>query len=190
MNKFIVIASALLLSATPSMLLASGASHTGLAPKEPIKNTRALTDDEQTVQDLLTLYAEAFEEKSFEKAELAVIPGDFTIIESGYPNWEWDDFRDNHFLAEMKDFTDIDYQIDLIAGELNGDSGFAIYQYTARGKFRGTPTGISGFGTAIIERYNGEWRLHHMHTSAPRAQLEQTAYSKEGEDAGTADAVQ
>jgi len=162
---------------TPSLLLASGASHTGLPPKEPIKNTRALTPDEQVVQDLLNLYAEAFKEKSLEKAEMAVIPGDFTIIESGYPNWEWDDFRDNHFLAEMKDFSDIEYQIDLITGELNEELGFAVYQYKAGGKFRGTPTSIAGFGTAIIEKYQGEWRLHHIHTSAPRSQLEQTAYS-------------
>jgi len=160
-------------------VFASGASHTGLPPKEPIKNTRALTAEEQQIQDLLTLYGEAFEQKSLEKAERAVIPGDFYIIESGYPNWEWEDFRDNHFLAEMKDFTDIDYQIDLMVGETQGTLGFAIYQYTASGKFRGTPTGITGFGTAVLELHEGEWRLHHIHTSAPRKQLEQTAYAND-----------
>jgi len=157
-------------------LFASGASHTGLPPKDPIKNSRALTEDEQIIQDLLDLYGEAMEEKSLEKAERAVIPDDFIIIESGYPNWEWADFRDNHLLVEMEDFSEIDYQMDLITGEFQGSMGFAIYSYTASGKFRGTPTSISGFATAILEKHDGEWRLHHIHSSAPRQQLENTAY--------------
>jgi len=178
MNTYTTVVAALVLL-IPGAVLASGASHTGLPPKEPIIESRPLTPEEQTIQDLLTLYAEAFAEKSLEKAERAVIPGDFYIIESGYPNWEWEDFRDNHFLVEMEDFSDIEYQIDLIVGETQGTLGFAIYKYTAAGKFRGTPTSISGYGTAVLELLDGEWRLHHIHTSAPRQQLEQTAYSKE-----------
>jgi hypothetical protein len=162
----------------PIVVFASGASHTGLPPQEPIKNSRELTKDEQTIQSLLDLYGEAMEEKSLEKAERAVLPNDFIIIESGYPNWQWEDFRDNHLLVEMTDFSDINYQMDLITGELQGTLGFAIYSYTVSGKFRGTPTSISGFATAVLEQYEGEWRIHHIHSSAPRAQLEKNAYSE------------
>jgi hypothetical protein len=178
MNKPTTIFVILLAALMPGLLLASGASHTGLAPQEPIKNLRALTSEEQEIQDLLDLYGEALEEKSLEKAERAVLPGDFIIIESGYPNWEWEDYRDNHLLVEMEDFSDIDYQIDLITGEFQGTLGFAIYSYTASGKFRGTPTSISGFATAILELSNGEWRIHHIHSSAPRQQLEKNDYEQ------------
>lgn len=174
-KKLITITSALII-ALPLTAGASGASHTGLPPQEPIKNLRDLTADEQQIQDLLNLYGEAMEEKSLEKAEQAILTGDFIIIESGYPNWQWEDFRDNHLLVEMEDFSDIDFQMDLITGELKEALGFAIYAYTASGKFRGTPTSISGFATAILEQNNGEWRIHHIHSSAPRAQLEQQAY--------------
>ncbi len=175
-TRFSLVFAALMLGIAPALTFASGASHTGLPPKDPIKNTRALTADEQTIQDLLDLYGAAMAEKSLEKAESAVIPDDFIIIESGYPNWQWEDFRDNHLLVEMEDFSDINYQMDLIAGEFQGTLGFAIYSYTASGKFRGTPTSISGFATAILEQKDGEWRIHHIHSSAPREQLEQKAY--------------
>lgn len=178
MNKPSTIFVSLLAALTPGLLLASGASHTGLPPQEPIKNLRDLTIEEEQIQDLLNLYAEAMEEKSLEKAERAVSTGDFIIIESGYPNWQWEDFRDNHLLVEMTDFSDIDYQIDLITGEFQGTLGFAIYAYTASGKLRGTPTSISGFATAILELKDDEWRIHHIHSSAPRQQLEQNAYDK------------
>ncbi len=177
MKKLIVCLIAFSLT-VPIAAFASGASHTGLPPQEPIKNSRELTKDERTIQNLLDLYGEAMEEKSLEKAERAVMPDDFIIIESGYPNWQWEDFRDNHLLVEMTDFSEINYQIDLITGELQGTLGFAIYSYTASGKFRGTPTSISGFATAVLEQYEGEWRIHHIHSSAPRSQLEQNSYDK------------
>jgi hypothetical protein len=173
----LIISFGLFFAVLPIQVQASGASHTGLPPQEPIKNLRELTPDERILQGLLDLYGEAIEEKSLEKAERAVIPNDFIIIESGYPNWQWEDFRDNHLLVEMTDFSDINYQMSLISGELQGTLGFAIYSYTASGKFRGKPTSISGFATAIVELYENEWRIHHIHSSAPRAQLEKDSYN-------------
>lgn len=140
----------------------------------PIASYRALTADEQTMQTLLDGYAKAMEEKSVALMEQVVIPGDFSTIESGYPNWTWEDFRDNHLLIEMDTFTDVDYTIQLIGGELQDTLGFAIYQYTASGKMKGKSEAISisGLGTAILEKTGNGWRIHHLHTSAPREQLE------------------
>ena len=104
--------------------------------------------------------------------EQAVIPDDFSTIESGYPNWTWEDFRDNHLLVEMDAFSDVNYTIKLITGELQGSLGFAIYQYTASGKMQEKMMSISGLGTAVLEKTNDGWRIHHLHTSAPRSQLE------------------
>ena len=99
------------------------------AVRPPFRNLsqlRALTADEKTVQALLDGYAEAMEDKSVRAMEPVVIPGDFSTIESGYPNWTWEDFRDNHLLIEMDTFTDVDYTIELISGELQDTLGFAI----------------------------------------------------------------
>jgi hypothetical protein len=159
-------------------VFASDGSHTALPPKQPIKDLRELNADEQKIQRLLDLYAEAIEEKSLEKAKRAILSNDFVIIESGYPNWQWEDFRDNHLLVEMKDFSEISYQMELIAGELQEKLGFGIYAYKASGKFRGKATSISGFATALLEKDQNEWRIHHIHSSAPRNQLEKNSYGQ------------
>jgi hypothetical protein len=166
----VVVFAALLLSV--GTVFAAGGHTSGEAVKGPIAEYRALTKDEQTIQQVLGTYAKAMEQKSVELMEQAVMPGDFSTIESGYPNWTWEDFRDHHLLVEMDTFTDVSYVNRLIAGELQASLGFAVFSYTASGKMQGKTMSISGLGTAILEETKEGWRIHHLHTSAPRAQLE------------------
>ncbi len=169
MNKLAIF---LFMLGLPALSGAVG-EHTGGPIEKPIREYRELSADEATIQAVLDRYGDAMEQKSVELMEQAVIPGDFSTIESGYPNWTWEDFRDNHLLLEMDAFTDVNYDIALIGGEFQGSLGFAVYKYTASGKAQGTPVSISGLGTAILEKTEAGWRIHHLHTSAPRAQLEQ-----------------
>ena len=152
---------------------ATGPHSHGETAKGPIHRHRELNRDEATIQQVLDTYARAMQEGSAEVMEQAVMAGDFSTIESGYPNWSWEDFRDNHLLAEFQMFSDVSYRIELIAGELQGEMGFAVFSYTASGSFDGKASSITGLGTAILERGTDGWRIHHMHTSAPRSQLEQ-----------------
>jgi hypothetical protein len=168
-----------LLSVAASMLLlgctntwAAGEHGHGSSAQGPIADSRELTEDEAAIQAVLDTYAQAMATKSVETMEQAIIPGDFSTIESGYPNWTWEDFRDNHLLVEMDTFTDVSYDIRLILGEFQGSLGFAVYEYTAAGKIQGNAVSVSGLGTAILEETDAGWRIHHLHTSAPRSQLE------------------
>lgn len=140
--------------------------------KGRIASYRELNADEATIQGVLDTYARAMEQRSVEIMEQALIPGDFSTIESGYANWTWEDFRDNHLLVEMEAFRDIDYDIGLIVGEFQGSLGFAIFDYTAAGDMQGRRVSVSGLGTAVLEQTAAGWRIHHLHTSAPRDQLE------------------
>ncbi|HJP03602.1 MAG: nuclear transport factor 2 family protein [Gammaproteobacteria bacterium] len=140
--------------------------------KGPISDYRELTANETTIQAVLDTYGRAMEQKSVEIMEQAIIPNDFSTVESGYPNWTWEDFRDNHLLLEMDAFTDISYSLQLISGELQDSLGFGVYRYTASGKMQGQAASISGLGTAILELTDAGWRIQHLHTSAPRQQLE------------------
>jgi len=153
--------------------LAAGAHDLDLT--KSIQEQRELTATEQMVQEVLNIYAQAMEERSIEIMETAVIPGDFSTIESGYPNWTWESFRDSHLSAEFKMFTDSSYVIDLIVGETQGQLGFAVFRYTASGTAQGRKVSISGLGTAVLEETPDGWRIHHLHTSAPRDQLEKAA---------------
>jgi hypothetical protein len=47
-----------------------------------------------------------------------------------------------------------------------------VYKYTASGKIQDKPVSINGLGTAILEATDDGGRIHHLHTSAPRTQLE------------------
>lgn len=165
---------ALLLMISPISVYAAGEHGHSASVQGPITDYRQLTADEKIIQAALDTYARAMEQKSVTIMEQAIVPGDFSTIESGYPNWTWEDFRDNHLLVEMDTFTDVKYIVKLISGELQETLGFAIYQYTASGKMQGNPdtVSISGLGTAILEKTPDGWRIHHLHTSAPRAQLE------------------
>ena len=145
----------------------------------PIRDTRELTADEATIQRILDTYGRAMEQRSPKIMEGAVIPGDFSTIESGYANWSWEDFRDNHLKVEMDSFSDVEYDMALILGEFQGSLGFAIYRYTASGTVEGRRTGISGLGTAVLEATADGWRIHHLHTSAPRNQLEAMEQGKD-----------
>ncbi len=174
-----LILTGLSLAATNAPAAGDHARDTDLT-RGPIAEYRALTADELSIQAVLDTYAAAMEQRSVELMEQAVIPGDFSTIESGYPNWTWEDFRDNHLAMEMQQFTDVNYDMQLILGEFQGSLGFAIYRYTASGKVQGNPVSISGLGTAILEDTGSDWRMHHLHTSAPRTQLQQAEQSRDG----------
>lgn len=144
-----------------------GHAHGG-EPGRPIAEYRELNPDERVIQGVLDTYARAMAEKSVPTMERAVIPGDFSTIESGHPNWTWEDFRDNHLAVELENFGDISFENRLITGEFQGDLGFAIYEYTASGKMGGKTISTSGLGTAILERGADGWRIHHLHTSTAK----------------------
>ena len=162
-----------LLIPTTAVFAAGDHAHNDMS--KAIKEYRDLTATEQMVQGVMDTYARAMAEGSIEIMEDAIIPGDFSTIESGYPNWTWEDFRDTHLAEEFKVFDDASYDIDLIVGETQGSLGFAVFSYTAAGKVQGNEISISGLGTAVLEETDAGWRIHHMHTSAPRTQLEQAA---------------
>lgn len=145
--------------------------HTGdTQPAKAIDSYRELTADEQQVLKLLQTYASAMEQRSVDLAEQAVIPGDFSTIESGYANWTWEDFKKYHLSVELQQFHDISYKIELLTGEFQGDMGFAIYRYTASGRMQadGPLMSITGLATAILENTDKGWRIHHIHSSTPR----------------------
>jgi hypothetical protein len=173
-KTLLAISTCALMVNTTVVFAADGHGHGGGTNRQvgPIADYRELTADEKSIQTVLDTYALAMEQKSVEIMEQAIVPNDFSTIESGYPNWTWEDFRDNHLLVEMDTFTDISYVTNLISGELQGALGFAVYKYTASGKVQDKPVSISGLGTAILEATDDGWRIHHLHTSAPRTQLE------------------
>ena len=116
---------------------------------------------------MLDAYAEALEARSLDQAEKSVQADGFTTIESGYANWTWEDFKNSHLGVELEAFSDIDYDMDLISGKMQGQMGYAIYQFSAAGKMNGEARSTTGYGTAILEQTDAGLRIQHIHSSTP-----------------------
>ena len=115
-NPIISVVSAALASIctlTGRAALAAG-NHAETDMTQVIKDYRELNATVQMVQSVLDTYSRAMEERSVEIMEQAVIVDDFSTIESGYPNWTWADFRDNHLAVEMQAFKDVDTRLSTV----------------------------------------------------------------------------
>ena len=115
---------------------------------------------------------------SFEKNDLAMASQvwandeSLTIFESGHANYGWADYRDHHLVPEMGEMKNTKYEFSDLKIHLAGDTAWATLKYTIaadvleNGKSRHVDG--SGLGTAILEKREGQWRIVHWHSSAPR----------------------
>ena len=115
---------------------------------------------------------------SFEKNDVAtatkVWANDESLIvfESGHANYGWTDYRDHHLVPEMGEMKNTKYVLGDIKIHLSGKTAWATFKYTIsadvtdNGKSRHVDGG--GLGTAVLEQREGQWRIVHWHSSAPR----------------------
>jgi hypothetical protein len=95
-----------------------------------------------------------------------------TIFESGHANYGWADYRDHHLVPEMGEMKNTKYAFSDIKIHLAGKTAWATLKYTIsadvtdNGKLRHVDS--SGLGTAVLENRDGQWRIVHWHSSAPR----------------------
>lgn len=95
-----------------------------------------------------------------------------TVFESGHANYGWTDYRDHHLLPEMKEFKNTKYELSDMKIHVAGKTAWATFKYTISGDVeqRGTTRHVdgAGLGTAVLEERQGQWRIVHWHSSAPR----------------------
>jgi ketosteroid isomerase-like protein len=95
-----------------------------------------------------------------------------TVFESGHANYGWADYRDHHLLPEMKEFKNTKYELSDMKIHLAGKTAWATFKYTISGDVEqgGATRHVdgAGLGTAVLEERQGQWRIVHWHSSAPR----------------------
>ena len=135
--------------------------------------TTAHSDDEAAVRDALMKSALSFEKNDIAMATQVWANDDsLTVFESGHANYGWADYRDNHLGPEMRDMKNTKYSFSDIKIHLADKTAWATFKYTISadvgeaGKTRHVEGG--GLGTAVLEKRNGQWRIVHWHSSAPR----------------------
>ena len=133
----------------------------------------AQTNDEAAVREVLIRSASSFAKNDLaEAAKVWANDESLTIFESGHANYGWADYRDNHLVPEMGEMKNTKYEFSDLKIHLAGKTAWATLKYTIaadvteNGKQRHVDGG--GLGTAILEQRDGQWRIVHWHSSAPR----------------------
>src|SRR5438067_1915217 len=129
--------------------------------------------DEVAVREALLRSASSFAKNDIAEATRVWANDEsLTIFESGHANYGWADYRDHHLVPEMGEMKNTKYEFSDIKIHLAGNTAWATLKYTIvadvtdNGKTRHVEGG--GLGTAILEKRNGQWRIVHWHSSAPR----------------------
>ncbi len=115
---------------------------------------------------------------SFEKNDMAAMTQvwandeSVTVFESGHANYGWADYRDHHLGPEMKEMKNTKYSFSDMKIHVAGNTAWATMKYSIAadigepGKTRHVQG--AGLATAVLEKRDGQWRIVHWHSSAPR----------------------
>ena len=130
-------------------------------------------DDEAAVRDVLLKSASSFEKNDLVTAtQVWANDESLTVFESGHANYGWADYRDHHLVPEMGEMKNTKYAFSDIKIHLAGKTAWATFKYTIAADVmdNGKPRHVEGggLGTAILEKRDGQWRIVHWHSSAPR----------------------
>jgi len=129
--------------------------------------------DEAAVREALQKSASSFAQNDMTTAaQVWVNDESLTVFESGHANYGWADYRDNHLGPEMREMKNTAYSFSDIKIHLAGKTAWATFKYTIAADVRenGKQRHVdgAGLGTAILEQRDGQWRIVHWHSSAPR----------------------
>ncbi len=133
----------------------------------------AAVDETAAVREALLKSALSFEKNDIAMAKQVWANDEsLTVFESGHANYGWADYRDHHLVPEMGEMKNTKYAFSDIRIHLAGKTAWATLKYAIsadvpdNGKTRHVDGG--GLGTAVLEQRNGQWRIVHWHSSAPR----------------------
>lgn len=133
----------------------------------------AVQNEEAAVRDVLLRSASSFAKNDIAEA-IKVWANDesLTIFESGHANYGWADYRDHHLVPEMGEMKNTKYEFSDIKIHLAGNTAWATLKYTISADVmdNGKPRHVDGggLGTAVLEKRDGQWRIVHWHSRAPR----------------------
>lgn len=138
-----------------------------------LRTAAASPNDEAAVRDVLLQSASSFEKNDVATAtKVWANDESLTVFESGHANYGWADYRDHHLVPEMGEMKNTKYALSDIKIHLAGKTAWATFKYTIAADVmdNGKPRHVEGggLGTAILEQRDGQWRIVHWHSSAPR----------------------
>lgn len=133
------------------------------------RTTQAAHDPAEHVREVLVQSATAFERNDVATLNKVWANDEsLTVFEQGHANYGWADYRDHHLLPEMKEMKNTKYTLSDIKVKVAGTTAWATFKYAISADLNGRHVDGGGLGTAVLENRNGQWRIVHWHSSAPR----------------------
>ena len=90
-----------------------------------------------------------------------------SVFESGYANWGWADYRDNHLGKELAAMKVEKHERKNLHVVSTGDMALALFEFHLKATYEGRTFDVTGLETAVLRRRDGVWRIVHVHTSTP-----------------------
>jgi ketosteroid isomerase-like protein len=130
-------------------------------------------NDETAVRDALLQSASSFEKNDISTAtKVWANDESVTVFESGHANYGWADYRDHHLAPEMAEMKNTKYTFSDMKIHVAANTAWVTMKYSIAadvgeaGKTRHVEG--AGLATAVLEKRDGQWRIVHWHSSAPR----------------------
>jgi hypothetical protein len=118
---------------------------------------------------VLDRYAQATVERNLPEIERCFITNDdFLIVESSYPNFGWNDFKQNHLRPEFEEIEDIRYEANVIQAFATSELACAVFKYQASGVNQDNRRTMEGLGTAVLVPTDEGWKIRHWATCSRR----------------------
>jgi ketosteroid isomerase-like protein len=89
----------------------------------------------------------------------------FVMLEGRHSNWGWQDYRDHHLADELDDLGKVRFRLSFYRVRADGTLGYATFRYEVLPREGPEMDFGTGFATAVLERVDGRWKIHHLHTS-------------------------
>ena len=131
----------------------------------------AQTAEEKVVAEVLMREAAAVEKGDLNSLDkIWANDNSVTVFESGHANYGWTDYRNNHLAPELKEFKNTKYSFSDLKVKVDGRTAWATFKYALSADIGTRRIDSGGLGTTVLEKCDGDWRIVHWHSSAPRRQ--------------------
>lgn len=126
-------------------------------------------DEIKAVTSVLTREAQAVEKGDLAELDKLWANDESVIVfESGHANYGWIDYRNTHLAPELKEFKNTTYTFSDMKVKIEGKTAWATFKYALAADVGTRNIQSGGLGTAVLEKREGQWRIVHWHSSAPR----------------------
>lgn len=153
-------------------LLLAGIAGAHEGESHPTIAAAPLAGDALAVAALLGQYADALSANDLGRVQPLLVAGDaFSYFEGSYVNRGWQSYYD-HLAPEMAMFEQPVYRIADLRPFVSGDLAYVTFSWAMDVTVKSPqfedgrhPVSMTGKGTAVLSRVEGQWRIRHLHTA-------------------------